>query len=118
MVADFLRERTTEECLRLLDRADIPAGPMNSLDDLIDDAHLAAKGFFVDVNHPSEGRLRMPGVAAQFSRTNGSASRPAPRLGEHSRDILREAGYAEDAIEALMVRRVTAEPARSTDGVA
>lgn len=118
MVAEFLRERTTEECLRLLDGADIPAGPMNTLDDLIDDAHLASKDFFVEVDHPSEGRLRMPGIAAQFSRTHGSASRPAPLLGEHSREILREAGYAEDAIETLFSKRVTAAPAGSTEGVA
>ncbi|GGC61386.1 CaiB/BaiF CoA transferase family protein [Chelatococcus reniformis] len=110
MVADVMRERTTEECLALLDGADIPVSRMNSVDDLIDDPHLAAKNFFVDIAHPSEGALRMPGVAAQFSKTEGCAARPAPRLGEQSREVLHEAGLGDTQIEAMFAARVTSEP--------
>lgn len=114
MVADILRERTTAECLALLEAAEIPVAPMQSIDDLIDDRHLAAKGFFVDVHHPSEGTLHMPGIAAQFSRTPATLDRPAPRLGEQSREILTEAGYGDGDIERLFAARVTAEPVNPT----
>lgn len=110
MVADVMRERSTAECITLLEGADIPVSPMNSLDDVIDDPHLAAKKFFVDVDHPSEGALRMPGVAARFSRTEASIGRPASQLGADSRDILREAGYTDDAIDVLIAAKVTAVP--------
>jgi crotonobetainyl-CoA:carnitine CoA-transferase CaiB-like acyl-CoA transferase len=110
MVADIMRQRTTEQCMALLDGADIPVSRMNSVDDLIDDPHLAAKDFFVDMAHPSEGALHMPGVAAQFSKTEGCAARPAPRLGEQSREVLREAGLSAAQIEAMLAARVTSEP--------
>lgn len=113
MVADIMAERSTAECIALLDGADIPVAPLNSVESLLDDHHLAAKGFFVPYDHPSEGALRMPGIAAQFSSTAPSLGRPAPRLGEQSREILREAGFAEGEVESLLATRVTAEPARS-----
>ena len=108
MVADLMRERTTADCMALLEGADIPAAPLNTLDDLIDDPHLAAKDFFADVDHPSEGALRMPGIAAQFSRTRASLGRHAPRLGEQSREILREAGFSDATIDEFVEARVTA----------
>ena len=110
MVAQILRERTTAECIAVLEGAEIPVAPLNSIDDLIDDRHLAATNFFVEVQHPSEGALRMPGIAAQFSHSPGSANRPAPLLGEQSREVLGEAGYDDAAIDRLLAARVTAEP--------
>ena len=80
------------------------------MDELIDDPHLTSKGFFVDVKHPSEGHLKVPGIAAQFSKTRAEMGRPAPRLGEQSREILKVAGYSELAIKRLLDAGVTAEP--------
>ncbi len=102
LVADILRTRTTAEWLALFERCDIPCAPMNGLDALIDDPHLAAVGFFQTLAHPTEGNVRYTGIP---SRWNGAAlqiTRHAPHLGEHSVAILKEAGIAADEIEALL----------------
>lgn len=114
MIAELLSKRSTDECLRLLEAADIPAERLGTIDDLIDDLHLNHKGFVVDTQHPTEGRLRMPGIAAQFSRTAANIGLPAPRLGEHSREILEKAGYDDDAIVSLLASRVTSAPGTDT----
>ncbi len=106
-VAEHMATRTSAEWLRLLKEADIPATPLNSVDDLIDDPHLAETGFFPMMEHPTEGRLRMMAAPGAWSRSPPEKLRPAPRLGEHSREILREAGYAEAEIEAMIASRVT-----------
>jgi crotonobetainyl-CoA:carnitine CoA-transferase CaiB-like acyl-CoA transferase len=75
---------------------------MNDLDALIDDPHLAAVGFFQTLAHPTEGNVRYTGIP---SRWNGAAlqiTRHAPRLGEHSVAILKDAGIAADQIGALL----------------
>jgi crotonobetainyl-CoA:carnitine CoA-transferase CaiB-like acyl-CoA transferase len=102
MVADLLRTRTTAEWLAFFERCDIPCAPMNDLDALIDDPHLAAVGFFQTLAHPTEGNIRYTGIP---SRWNGAAlkiTRHAPRLGEHSFAVLKEAGIATDEIAALL----------------
>ena len=113
MVGEILSKRTTAECLALLEAAEIPVAPLATVDELIDDPHLAAKGFYVETQHPSEGMLRMPGIAAQFSLTSSTLGRPAPLLGEQSREILAEAGYDGDAIDRLFADRITAQSAAS-----
>ncbi len=75
---------------------------MHDLDALIDDPHLNAVGFFQMQTHPTEGRLRYTGIP---SRWNGAAleiTRHAPRLGEHSVPVLKEAGVAPAEIDALL----------------
>ncbi len=111
-VAGQMATRTSAEWLRSLKEADIPVAPLNSVDDVIDDPHLAETGFFPMMEHPTEGRLRMMAPPGAWSQTPPGELRPAPRLGEHSREILREAGYADAEIEALIASRVTltAEP--------
>jgi crotonobetainyl-CoA:carnitine CoA-transferase CaiB-like acyl-CoA transferase len=106
-VAEQMARRTSADWLRLLKEADIPVTPLNSIEDVIDDPHLGESGFFVMTEHPTEGRLRLMATPGAWSQTPPGALRPAPRLGEHSVEILREAGYAGADIEAMIASGVT-----------
>ena len=93
--------RTTAEWLAALAEAEIPAGPVNSLDDLRQDAHLEAIDFYREIEHPSEGRLEILDTPYRLDGDRLPLTRPAPRLGEHTAEVLREAGVSETDIEAL-----------------
>ncbi len=108
MVAEVMVTRTTSEWLALLEAADIPVMPMNTMDSLLTDPHLNAVGFFREVEHPSEGRTRQMAVGSTWSRTQPEELRcHAPRFGQHSAELLREAGYDDDRIAALAAAGVT-----------
>ena len=101
-VAQEMRKRTTAEWLEALERADIPVQRMNELSDIVADPHLAATGYFRTVEHPSEGRIRSMAVPSEWSESKPEYRRHAPRLGEHTAEVLREAGIPEAKIEALL----------------
>ena len=111
-VADVMQTRTTEEWLALLAKADIPASRLYSVEDLIEDPHLQATGFVRHVQHPTEGRLRTPAPLGRFSQTPTDLQRHAPRLGEHTVELLREAGYDEAAIQAMLDKQATIDGGR------
>jgi crotonobetainyl-CoA:carnitine CoA-transferase CaiB-like acyl-CoA transferase len=69
--------------------------------DLVDDPHLAATGFFSIESHPTEGRLRTMRTPTSWSASPPAAPRPAPRLGEHSAEVLREIGYSDADIARM-----------------
>jgi crotonobetainyl-CoA:carnitine CoA-transferase CaiB-like acyl-CoA transferase len=101
-VAEEMRKRTTAEWLGALERADIPVQRMNDLSDIVADPHLAATGYFRTVEHPSEGRIRSMAVPSEWSESKPEYRRHAPRLGEHTAEVLREVGIPEAEIEALL----------------
>ncbi len=109
-VADEMKKRTTAEWLEALEAADIPVQRMNSLADIVGDPHLAAIHYFRMVEHPSEGRIRTMAVPSEWSESQPEYRRHAPRLGEHTREVLREAGYSADKIERLIASGAAAVP--------
>ena len=76
----------------IVEGSNIPHGSVNSLEDLLVDQQLVATDFWTEFDHPTEGRIRMPAIATRFSRTEPEIRRLQPRLGEHSVEVLGEAG--------------------------
>jgi crotonobetainyl-CoA:carnitine CoA-transferase CaiB-like acyl-CoA transferase len=105
MIAEELKHRTTDEWLDLLERNDIPCIRPHTLETLLDDPHLADTGFFRWENHPSEGRIRTMREPSTWSETPPPTGRFAPRLGQHTREILAEAGFAQEEIDTLIEQK-------------
>jgi crotonobetainyl-CoA:carnitine CoA-transferase CaiB-like acyl-CoA transferase len=93
LLAETLKERTTEEWLTLFRQLEIPAAPLRTPDELFDNPHLSAVGFFETVDTP-HGPVRFPGVPTWFSLTPGRVAGPAPELGADTADVLEELGLA------------------------
>ncbi|MBX9452850.1 MAG: CoA transferase [Mesorhizobium sp.] len=110
--------RTSAEWLDLLEEADVPAMPMYDFQGVLQDPHLVATDFFRVVEHPSEGTIRTMAVPAKWSRSPAGPARHAPRQGEHSEEVLREAGFSPEEIADLLERgiartAVTYDPAQA-----
>jgi len=113
--AEGFRNRTTAEWVEILEKADVPAGPMHSLESLCDDAHLADVGFFREIDHPDEGRIIDTAFPNRLSAGDRDDRLPAPRLGGDSIAVLREAGFG-DAEIADMVRTGATIDGRTSSG--
>src|SRR5712692_9615291 len=102
MVAEELKKRSSAQWVEAFERADIPVQRMNSLDDIVADPHLAAIGYLSAVEHPTEGRIKSLAVPSEWSESAPEYRRHAPRLGEHTREVLREAGLSEEKIDQII----------------
>jgi crotonobetainyl-CoA:carnitine CoA-transferase CaiB-like acyl-CoA transferase len=94
--------RSTAEWMKLLLDADIPVMLVHDLQSLLRDPHLVETGFFAIAEHPTEGAVRSMRVAANWSDSPAEPSRLAPRLGEHTREVLGEAGFSDAEITRLV----------------
>ena len=106
----LLKDRTTAEWLEAFDTADIPAMPVNSMEQLLEDPHLVATGFFTDREHPSEGPIKTFASPLDFEKTKVEFRHHAPRLGGDGVAVLREAGLSDAEIEALKADKTLIVP--------
>ena len=118
LTGEIMATRKTGDWLKLFDKSGVPVIVVNTLEDLATDPHLQATGFWQFVEHPTEGRLRMPSFPVNFSATPASIRRHAPRLGEHSQEVLREAGLSDTEIAQLMAAGATMNAEQAANTVA
>ncbi|WP_286958376.1 MULTISPECIES: CaiB/BaiF CoA transferase family protein [Arsenicicoccus] len=108
-VGEAVATGTTQEWLARFDAADIPAAPVHSLESAIYDEHLERVGFFRLAEHPTEGLVREMAIPSRWPDVSFPAPRPAPSLGQHTVEVLREAGVSSEVIARLESPAASAE---------
>src|SRR5690349_4323084 len=100
-IETIMRRQPCSHWLALLDAHDIPCGPINDYAHVFADPQVRAREMVVETEHPSLGRMRTLGSPIKMTRTPPDVGRRAPLLGEHTDEVLREAGYGDEEIAAL-----------------
>ncbi|MBN8907788.1 MAG: CoA transferase [Rhodospirillales bacterium] len=108
-VGDFIRARTLAENMAIFEPAEVTASPIYEVDQLLDDPHVAARGVLVEAPDAEAGSVVMHNVIPRLSDTPGRLRRPAPGLGEHTREILDQLGCDPARIAALRAEGVIGE---------
>jgi crotonobetainyl-CoA:carnitine CoA-transferase CaiB-like acyl-CoA transferase len=107
----ILSTRPTAHWVAALDRAGVPGGPVLSYSEALAQPQVGARDMVVEVDHPVIGRMRALGMPAKLSETPATIRLPAPLLGQHTRDVLRSAGYPDAQIDDLLARGVVTDRA-------
>jgi crotonobetainyl-CoA:carnitine CoA-transferase CaiB-like acyl-CoA transferase len=101
LVLDAFRQWKTDEILARLESEAVPAAPVHSLDAVLEDPQVVHNQSIVEMEIPGAGRIRQPASPARFDKTPASATRAAPRLGEHADEILAGIGIDGEERERL-----------------
>jgi crotonobetainyl-CoA:carnitine CoA-transferase CaiB-like acyl-CoA transferase len=105
-VADAIAQHDREALLKLLDDAGVPATPVNTVDQVMNDAQTVARGMIERVQHPKLGEIPVIGTPVKYSRMRPGVRTPAPLQSEHTDEVLAEWGYSADEIGALRAKKV------------
>jgi formyl-CoA transferase len=105
-IGQWTSTRSVEEVLSEMEKAEVPAGRIYSAADIAADPHYAARGMIEEVIAGDGEPLKVPGIVPKLSATPGAMPAAAPKLGEHTGDVLRGLGYAEAEIEKLRSARI------------
>lgn len=98
----YMAQDTTENWLARMERASLPAGPVNDILQMHEDPQALARDMILEVDHSTAGKVKTLGHPVKFSRTPAKVAMAAPVLGQHTRAVLEEAGYNADQIDALI----------------
>ncbi|MBL4740652.1 MAG: CoA transferase [Sneathiella sp.] len=107
LLAEIIATRSTADWQRDLDKVGVPVQTVMTKEMLLDDEQLNATGFWRLEEHPTEGTLRMTDPPIRFSKNPSTIRNLPPHLGEHSTEILKEAGYGDEEIDALLAAKVS-----------
>lgn len=117
LLGEILATRTNAEWVQIFDEAGIPCMPIASLDEVVADPHLDDVGFWHETDHPTEGRIRLMNPPYSFTKSQPTIRRPPPKFAEHTREILSELGYDDDAADGLIdTGAAFAQPKNDGDG--
>jgi crotonobetainyl-CoA:carnitine CoA-transferase CaiB-like acyl-CoA transferase len=109
-IAEVFRARTREEWRAFNDEHDCCVEPVLDVDEALDSELVRAREMVVEMQQPELGTIRQLGVPVKMSRTPGDPTRPAPAFGEHTREVLAEAGYSDEEIDAMLESGAAAGP--------
>jgi crotonobetainyl-CoA:carnitine CoA-transferase CaiB-like acyl-CoA transferase len=101
LLAARFATRSTDEWVSVMEAHDVPLAPVNTLDKLVADPQVAAREMVQTIDHPRAGELKVFGFPVKFSDTPCKLTRPPPAHGEHTAEVLREYGYADEDIRRL-----------------
>ena len=103
IVSEWTKTMSTEEVCKILDEYKVPVGPILGIEELINDSQIQAREMMVDIDHPTEGLIQVPGCPIKFSETKIDQFSPSPLLGENNQEILKTYGdYSDDEIQKLI----------------
>ena len=106
-LAEGLAQFTTTKAFQLLDDADLPNGPVITLEEMMDDPYLGDTNFFPVIDDQNEGPLNTTAIPVEFSETPGTLRSTAPPLGEHTAELLLEVGFSHEEIDQISKNRST-----------
>jgi crotonobetainyl-CoA:carnitine CoA-transferase CaiB-like acyl-CoA transferase len=113
----LFQRRTLVEWLRRLEEAGVPAGPVLDIAQMHADPQALARQMIVETTHPTAGKVKAIGLPVKFSDTPGGVRRPAPLLGQHTQEVLREHGFSDAEIEQMSAQGAIQTPPSTKKGV-
>lgn len=109
MMSEIVATRSKAEWIAVLDEAGVPVGPVHTMAEALTHPQTLARGMVLELEHPQAGATKALGCPIHFSKTATRVDRPAPMLGEHSRELLREYGYSDGEIDGFVEAGVVEE---------
>jgi len=103
---DIFRQKTRDAWMEFFKDRDVCVGPVQEVDEVLNDQQVRHRQMIVEVEHPQAGRLPQIGIPIKFSETPGEIREPAPALGQHNKEILQELGFSLSGIETLKDEKV------------